>query len=180
MACRSSWTRTIRSDAFTFVTDGRLDILGAPRGDGLRATGPRGAHGPRSVEVDVASLDGLIIMKRASGRVGRAHLEIRRRFETRSLAGPGVRRPAKASNAGTTAMSSTRRYAWGPVVTMTASRRRAELLLKPSQVLRVASRQVLASGPRWPRFAGHAPTIGSTSCSRLWSGGGTGAPRWWA
>ncbi len=73
--------RTIRNgDAFTFVTDaGDFDILGTPAGSGgyeeLARTAVRMDIG--DVTVDVASLDDLIAMKRASGRPrDRAHLEV--------------------------------------------------------------------------------------------------------
>ena len=73
--------RTLRSgDAFTFVTDaGDLDIIGTPAGtngyDELARAAVRMDLEP--VEVNVASIDDLIAMKRASDRPrDRAHLEI--------------------------------------------------------------------------------------------------------
>jgi hypothetical protein len=73
--------RTIRNgDSFTFVTDaGDLDILGTPAGTMGYEQLARNAvrMDLESVEVDVASLDDLIAMKRSSGRPrDRAHLEI--------------------------------------------------------------------------------------------------------
>jgi hypothetical protein len=73
--------RTIRNgDAFTFVTDaGDLDILGSPAGTTGYEQLARNAvrMDLETVEVDVASLDDLIAMKRASGRArDHAHLEI--------------------------------------------------------------------------------------------------------
>ena len=73
--------RTLRNgDAFTFVTDaGDLDLIGMPAGtsgyEELARTAVRMDLEP--VEVEVASIDDLIAMKRASGRPrDRAHLEI--------------------------------------------------------------------------------------------------------
>ena len=73
--------RTLRNgDAFTFVTDaGDLDIIGTPAGTGgyeeLARSSVRLDLEP--VEVDVASIDDLISMKRASDRPrDQAHLEI--------------------------------------------------------------------------------------------------------
>jgi hypothetical protein len=69
-----------RGDSFTFVTDaGDLDILATPAGvrgyEELARTAVRMDLG--CVEVEVASLDDLIAMKRASGRPrDRAHLEV--------------------------------------------------------------------------------------------------------
>lgn len=73
--------RTIRNgDSFTFVTDaGDLDILATPSGTTGYEQLARNAirMDLETVEVDVASLDDLIAMKRASGRArDRAHLEI--------------------------------------------------------------------------------------------------------
>lgn len=73
--------RTLRNgDAFTFVTDaGDLDIIGTPAGtsgyEELARTAVRMDLEP--VEVEVASIDDLIAMKRASDRPrDRVHLEI--------------------------------------------------------------------------------------------------------
>jgi hypothetical protein len=73
--------RTLRNgDSFTFITDaGDLDILGTPAGtDGYERLARTAVRMDLDgVLVDVASLDDLIVMKRASGRArDRAHLEI--------------------------------------------------------------------------------------------------------
>lgn len=73
--------RTLRNgDAFTFVTDaGDLDIIGTPAGTSGYEELARTAilMDLEPVEVEVASIDDLIAMKRASDRPrDRAHLEI--------------------------------------------------------------------------------------------------------
>jgi hypothetical protein len=67
-------------DVFTFVTDtGDLDILGTPAGTtGYEQLARNAVHMDlEEVDVEVASLDDLIAMKRATGRArDRIHLEI--------------------------------------------------------------------------------------------------------